>query len=262
MELRTTIDLHNASLDSSFTCGRLVLIDLRRREGGGEKVPIRKDLCVPSRVTHGEIKKRLVNISKMIFFAESVEEAEVFYLRFHSVLKEMPFLEMFLFSGSDESIPSFLLQSLVLPWTVAGIELPSRISDSIFLGDLKCARWCEALVGLGIGFVIDISNKSREAVRHEGFKYYVIEKNDHQDEEVSNEFKGVCEFEKMARDKGKKLLVHCQEGISRSATLVLAILMMNYGMTLKEASLLVSSRRSSGLWWFGLFVSSLNWVVF
>ncbi|XP_076062847.1 dual specificity protein phosphatase 3-like [Oratosquilla oratoria] len=50
-------------------------------------------------------------------------------------------------------------------------------------------------------------------------------------------------IEQALRARGK-VLVHCQCGISRSVTLVLAFLMLKRSMTLPEALSLVSSRRS------------------
>jgi len=47
-----------------------------------------------------------------------------------------------------------------------------------------------------------------------------------------------------ARCRGGKVLVHCQAGVSRSPTLVMAYLMARYGRPMMETFSLVKERRS------------------
>jgi len=56
-------------------------------------------------------------------------------------------------------------------------------------------------------------------------------------------FKIGADFIEAALRNNGKVLVHCREGISRSATLVIAYLMMKKGMTAKEAVRLVRNKR-------------------
>ncbi|CAG7836177.1 unnamed protein product [Allacma fusca] len=56
-------------------------------------------------------------------------------------------------------------------------------------------------------------------------------------------FKIATDFIEQALRANGKVLVHCREGISRSATLVIAYLMMKKGMTAKEAVRLVRNKR-------------------
>jgi hypothetical protein len=244
-ELRTTVDLHNAALDPWGTCRQLVVVDMRKALPEGARLKLREELRVTSATIHSELKERFARSSQVIFMTEAGEEAHDFCSSISVALKDMPYLELFVFSGPDNMMPSFFRQSLELPYLLTSVEFPSQITDNIFLGDFKSARWGEALTSLGIRSVIDVSNLTREAVRHEGLSYLVIEKNDHRDEDMSIIFQNVCLFEKSCRERGK-LLIHCQAGISRSATLVLSILMTNYRMTLKDAWQLMSSRRTIG----------------
>ncbi|CAL1263822.1 unnamed protein product [Larinioides sclopetarius] len=50
-------------------------------------------------------------------------------------------------------------------------------------------------------------------------------------------------FIREALHAGKGILVHCKQGISRSATLVLAYLIVEEGMPLQEATRVVRQRR-------------------
>ena len=57
----------------------------------------------------------------------------------------------------------------------------------------------------------------------------------------------ICEWIDRAREQGGKVLVHCRVGVSRSATVTIAYVMKNLGITLVEAYLIVRSRRLSVL---------------
>jgi len=61
--------------------------------------------------------------------------------------------------------------------------------------------------------------------------------------DISTYFNEAHEFIEEARVKHSKVLVHCEGGISRSPTIVIAYLMKYHNMPLKEALLHVSSRR-------------------
>lgn len=57
----------------------------------------------------------------------------------------------------------------------------------------------------------------------------------------------ICEWIDRAREQGGKVLVHCRVGVSRSATVTIAYVMKNLGISLVEAYLIVRSRRLSVL---------------
>ena len=70
-------------------------------------------------------------------------------------------------------------------------------------------------------------------------KYLSLKQDDRMDQLIHKQFPTVIEFIDNAREENvnNKVFVHCQAGISRSATCVIAYLMTRENMTLKEAFL-------------------------
>ena len=53
----------------------------------------------------------------------------------------------------------------------------------------------------------------------------------------------ICVFPDEAREAGAKLLVHCQAGVSRSATITIAFLLQHSRLAMTDAYRLVKSKR-------------------
>jgi len=76
------------------------------------------------------------------------------------------------------------------------------------------------------------------------FIYKNIPIRDIPDENIDNYFNASNEFISKALQSGGSVFVHCVAGASRSATLVAAFLMKEYGMTCDEAIKLLQKQRS------------------
>jgi dual specificity MAP kinase phosphatase len=64
---------------------------------------------------------------------------------------------------------------------------------------------------------------------------------------LAPELEPACAWIERARAQGGTVLIHCRVGVSRSATLTIAYVMMHAGLSLVDAYLLVRSRRLSVL---------------
>lgn len=62
-------------------------------------------------------------------------------------------------------------------------------------------------------------------------------------ENIYKHFEKTYKFIRKALDSGGKVFVHCQMGISRSASLIIAFLMKDRKMTLKQAKAFVEKKR-------------------
>ncbi|XP_061905592.1 dual specificity protein phosphatase 26-like isoform X2 [Entelurus aequoreus] len=80
---------------------------------------------------------------------------------------------------------------------------------------------------------------------YQGMKivYKGVEAQDSCGFDMSVNFRAAADFISMALSRGGKVLVHCQVGVSRSATLVLAYLMLKQRLTLVEAICAVKENR-------------------
>ncbi|ALX27433.1 hypothetical protein GMAR_ORF58 [Golden Marseillevirus] len=76
------------------------------------------------------------------------------------------------------------------------------------------------------------------------FRGLIIRADDSPSVNLSEVFQQVADFIEFGLKNGKNVLVHCMMGISRSATCVIAYLMLKQGMTLKDALSFVRKRRN------------------
>jgi len=77
-----------------------------------------------------------------------------------------------------------------------------------------------------------------------GLVYKKLNLVDHSDEPIVGVFEEAFEFIEEAKRMRGKVLVHCQRGISRSATLVIAYIMKTEALTLESAFASVRAKRS------------------
>ncbi|XP_058245309.1 dual specificity protein phosphatase 26-like isoform X2 [Hemibagrus wyckioides] len=84
-------------------------------------------------------------------------------------------------------------------------------------------------------YIGDISRRGDDFYSGMGITYLGIEAHDSPAYDMSVNFNTGAEFIHNALRTGGKILVHCHVGVSRSATIVLAYLMLKHNMTLVEA---------------------------
>ncbi len=71
-------------------------------------------------------------------------------------------------------------------------------------------------------------------------KYLRVDVDDYPTESLVDHFGRALDFKSSAKGP---VLVHCAQGVSRSAALVIALLMLEKGLTLQQSLTLVHSRR-------------------
>ncbi|PRQ17378.1 putative phosphoric monoester hydrolase [Rosa chinensis] len=102
-----------------------------------------------------------------------------------------------------------------------------RIISSLFIGGALAARSVDSLQRLGITHILCFcSNEIGQSDTILRFLIYLSTKTSLEDFNMSNIFDEAVEFIDHVEETGGKVLVHCFEGKSRSATLVLAYLLI------------------------------------
>ncbi|VDB95559.1 unnamed protein product [Peniophora sp. CBMAI 1063] len=81
-------------------------------------------------------------------------------------------------------------------------------------------------------------------LEQEGYECYRMDVLDIESHDLKPHLEGAVERIDAALKRGKNVLVHCQQGISRSASIVIAYLMRKRGMTFDAALAYVRSRRA------------------
>lgn len=119
---------------------------------------------------------------------------------------------------------------------------PVEILPYLFLGSCSHSSDLQGLQACGITAVLNVSASCPN--HFEGLlRYKSIPVEDSQVVEISAWFQEAIGFIDSVKDSGGRVLVHCQAGISRSATICLAYLIQSHRVRLDEAFDFVKQRR-------------------
>uniref|UniRef100_A0A8C2WHZ3 protein-tyrosine-phosphatase n=1 Tax=Cyclopterus lumpus TaxID=8103 RepID=A0A8C2WHZ3_CYCLU len=119
----------------------------------------------------------------------------------------------------------------------------------LFLGNERDAQDLDLLLRLNIGFVVNVTTHLPLYHVNSGLRYKRLPATDNSKQNLRQYFEEVFEFigeihVVVFRElKCLGVLVHCQAGVSRSATIVIAYLMKHTLMTMTDAYKYVRSRR-------------------
>ncbi|XP_067879543.1 dual specificity protein phosphatase 2 [Heterodontus francisci] len=119
---------------------------------------------------------------------------------------------------------------------------PVEILPFLYLGSAYHSSRKETLQSLGITALLNVSSNCPNYF--EGvFQYKCIPVEDSHLADISAWFREAIDFIDAVKESGGRILVHCQAGISRSATICLAYLIRTQRVRLEEAFDFVKQRR-------------------
>ena len=121
----------------------------------------------------------------------------------------------------------------------------SRIQEHLYLSSYKAALNYNVLKKLGITHILVVASELSQC--HEyvtDFEIMYIDLDDDPTENIACHFEDCNTFIGDIDDTAHTTLVHCMAGISRSASIVMAYLMKEYGMTCASAFKLCKEKRS------------------
>jgi protein-tyrosine phosphatase len=118
----------------------------------------------------------------------------------------------------------------------------SKITNNIFLGNVLSAVDSNFIISNGIKVILSLSTSNINIHPNIlSYHHYYIQDDPKQDIiTIFNECTAIIEN---AIKKGYKILVHCEQGVSRSASVVIAYLMRYMNMNLVKAYNFVKQRR-------------------
>ena len=112
-----------------------------------------------------------------------------------------------------------------------GPRRPSTIIDNfLYHGDLGHAQNMSLLNELGIQHIVNVCDHWLSKEITDQFHVLWIKPKDELSADIRQHFNQTNRFLNACKQKGEKVLVHCQMGISRSSTIVLAYL-LKYGVS-------------------------------
>ncbi|XP_028614436.1 dual specificity protein phosphatase 13 isoform X1 [Grammomys surdaster] len=142
------------------------------------------------------------------------------------------------------------LQRLLWVRRTATLTHINEVWPNLFLGDAYAARDKSRLIQLGITHVVNVAagkfqvDTGAKFYRGTPLEYYGIEADDNPFFDLSVYFLPVARYIRDALNTPRsRVLVHCAMGVSRSATIVLAFLMIFENMTLVDAIQTVQAHR-------------------
>ncbi|CAK9238096.1 unnamed protein product [Sphagnum jensenii] len=201
----------------------------------------------------GRLTLKLKNVSKTAKVDDEVNRElklwdEKLHEEGHRICKEHGFTTGFLEGGGAHSLVDsyelkvrleHVLERMKLISSSADTEKPSCVLPHLFIGGALAARSVHTLQHLGITHILCLCPSELFSTNvgdfPDLFKYQHYAIKDVDEEDIAVFFEGACKFVDMVDEEGGKVLVHCFEGKSRSATIVLAYLMLCKGYTLAQA---------------------------
>ncbi|XP_053495693.1 dual specificity protein phosphatase 13-like isoform X1 [Ictalurus furcatus] len=124
-----------------------------------------------------------------------------------------------------------------------------EVWPNLFLGDMSIANDRYSLWKLGISHVLNAAHGKAHCHGSHGFygssvEYYGVPADDSPSFNLSHYFQPCADYiHQVLNSPGARLLVHCAVGVSRSASLVLAYLMIHHQLPLLDAINTVKQRR-------------------
>lgn len=114
----------------------------------------------------------------------------------------------------------------------------------MWLGSDLVAKDKQILSSLGITHVVNCAaDYSENYFEQDGIQYKSYHLKDHVREDISCVFYDAIEFIEQARQQNGKVYVHCVQGISRSATIVIAYKIFSEKITYQQGYDEVKKRR-------------------
>ncbi|XP_029295806.1 dual specificity protein phosphatase 26-like [Cottoperca gobio] len=127
------------------------------------------------------------------------------------------------------------------------ISHADEVWPRLYIGDQNSAENRADLSKHRVTHILNAAHSKRGVQPHiyEGMEvsYMGIEAHDSCGFDMSVKFQAAADFIHRALSRGGKVLVHCHVGVSRSATLVLAYLMLKHNLSLVEAICAVKDNR-------------------
>lgn len=128
------------------------------------------------------------------------------------------------------------------PLSSESMVAPVEILPHLYLGSARDAARKEQLQQLGITALLNVTQFCPNLFQ-EAFEYKCIPVRDTGCEDIAAYFQESIHFIDQVKSQNGKVLVHCQAGVSRSATICIAYLMATKRLRMEEAYKYVKSRR-------------------
>jgi len=120
----------------------------------------------------------------------------------------------------------------------------SQILPFLYLGNERDAGNLQTLKDLNITYILNVTSHLRPHFESHGIQYKTIPVTDSGHQNLRKYFEDAIEYIDEARKNGANILIHCQAGVSRSATVTIAYLLKHSTLTMTDAYRYVKQKRA------------------
>ncbi|XP_032366896.1 dual specificity protein phosphatase 18 [Etheostoma spectabile] len=136
---------------------------------------------------------------------------------------------------------------------LAGLAGLCRVTDHLYLSNGRAASDASQVARCKIACIVNVTETRSRRPLHPGVEYVHIPLPDSPVSPLSDHFDEVADKIQQTAERGGRTLVHCNAGVSRSASLCMAYLMKHRGVPLLEAHRWVRASRpvvrpNNGFW--------------
>ncbi|KAF8961550.1 protein-tyrosine phosphatase-like protein [Flammula alnicola] len=150
-----------------------------------------------------------------------------------------------------DNLPPEVMEAMITPMhqilAPAPLPAPSQATHTgaLYLGSLSAVQDAPMLRSHHISHLVQVLDVPWLPLSEkDGFDCYRIEIMDERTVDIRPYLEGVCAHIDRALRAGRSVLVHCQQGVSRSPAIVIAYLIRNHGMSYDAAHALVRRKRA------------------
>ncbi|KAG5351753.1 hypothetical protein C0989_005008 [Termitomyces sp. Mn162] len=119
------------------------------------------------------------------------------------------------------------------------------LTGMLYVGSLSAVQDKDLLVQHGISHLVQVLDAPWIPVSEkDGFNCHRIQILDHSSVDLKPHLEAACNYIDRALQTGTNVLVHCQQGISRSPAVVIAYLIRNHGMSYDNAFAFLKRKRA------------------
>ncbi|KAJ7915036.1 protein-tyrosine phosphatase-like protein [Mycena leptocephala] len=121
-----------------------------------------------------------------------------------------------------------------------------QMSGALYLGSLSAVNDHPLLKAHGITHLVQALEApwAPPARKEDGFVAYSIDIRDKESVDLRPHLEAACVYIERALRRGEGVLVHCQQGVSRSPSIVIAYLIRNHAMSYDAALAFVKRKRA------------------
>ncbi|KZS89096.1 phosphatases II [Sistotremastrum niveocremeum HHB9708] len=145
------------------------------------------------------------------------------------------------FQGMDPATMEALLTPL---HPILDRNSSPRSPGILYMGSMAASLDIDLLRSHQIKNIVQVLDVDWGMLSDKGLDYYQVNLADRTSANIIPHLNGACDYIRSHLSQGRNVLVHCQQGVSRSCAIIIAYLMRERGLSFDESLALIKARRA------------------